>query len=127
VICDQYLIGKEGKKMDINKLSIEQGSDVHYSKGFMDVMEAHVDFLKNSTKSTKFIVDKDIAYIYQGDFFGYMNYRNVPQKYHWICMRVNGYFSSFEFKPDVDTLIIPNTQELEQIRISYLNSGLVNF
>ncbi len=113
--------------MDINKLAIERGSDVYYSKNFMDVMESYVSYLKTSGKSTSFIVDKDIAYIYQGDFYGYMNYRNVPSKYHWICMRVNGYFSPFEFKPNVDYLTIPSTEELEQIRISYLNSGLVNF
>jgi hypothetical protein len=113
--------------MDLNRLSIIEGSSVYYSKGFMDVIEAHLYYLRNSDKTTTFIVDRNIAEIYQGDFFGYMNYRNVEQKYHWIYMRVNGYLSSFDFKPTVDSLLVPSKEEIEQIRASYMNSGLVNF
>lgn len=115
------------ENMDINKLSIAPGDDIWYSKGFMDVLESHLVYLRNSQKAGRFIVDKDIAYIYTGDFYGYMNYRKVQQRFHWIYMRVNGYLSSFEFKPDVDSLIIPSSQDLEHIRLSYINSGLLNF
>lgn len=113
--------------MDINRLSIAEGSTVYYTKNFMDVVESHLHYLRNSSKSTSFIVDKNIAEVYQGDFFGYMNYRGVPQKYHWVYLRVNGYLSPFDFKPTVDTLIVPSTEEIEQIRSSFINSGLVNF
>ena len=113
--------------MDIHALMIDKGSDVYYSKNYMDMMESHVAYLKTSTQSNVFIVDRDKAYVYRGDFYGYMNYRGVAPKYHWICMRINGYYSPFEFKADVDSLIIPSTEELEQIRVSYLNSGLVDF
>jgi hypothetical protein len=113
--------------MDINKLAIDTGDDIYYTKGFMDVLEAHVHYLRNSTKSTSYTVDKDIAHIYQGDLYGYLLYRGVAQKNHWISMRVNNYYSPFEFKPTVDYLIIPSSQDLELIRISYMNSGLINF
>lgn len=103
------------------------GSSVYYSKGFMDVIESHLHYLRNSAKTTTFIVDRDIAEIYKGDFYGYMNYRNVEHKYHWIYMRVNGYLSSFDFKPTVDSLLVPSKEEIEQIRASYANSGLVKF
>jgi hypothetical protein len=113
--------------MNVNRLSIQEGSPVYYSKNFMDVMESHLDYLRNSSKSSSFIVDKNIAEVYQGDFFGYLNYRGVQQKYHWIYLRVNGYLSPFDFKPNVDSLIVPSTEEIEQIRSSFINSGLVNF
>lgn len=113
--------------MNVNRLSVMEGGAVYYSKGFMDVLESHLYYLRNSDKTTTFVVDRNVADIYRGDFFGYMNYRNVEQKYHWIHMRVNGYLSPFDFKPDVDYLLVPSIEEIEQIRASYLNSGLVNF
>ena len=95
------------------------------SSDLMDVLESHIDYLKKSQRTSSFIVDRDIAYIYTGDFYGYLNYRKVQQKFHWIYMRVNGYLSTFDFKPDVDSLILPSSQDLEQIRLSYINSGLL--
>lgn len=113
--------------MDINKLAINTGDDLYYTKGFMDVLEAHMQYLRSSTKTTSYAVDKDIAYIYQGDLYGYLNYRGVSQKLHWIAMRLNGYYSPFEFKPTVDYLMIPSSQDVELIKISYMNSGLLDF
>lgn len=113
--------------MDINKMAIAAGDDLYYTKGFMDVLESHVDYLRKSTKTSTYQVDKDIAYIYQGDFYGYLSFRNVNQRLHWITMRVNGYYSSFEFKPTVSSILVPSSQDIELIRLSYMNSGLLNF
>jgi trehalose-6-phosphate synthase len=113
--------------MDINKLAIVEGDDVYYTKGFMDVLEAHMQYLRKSHKSTSYTVDKDIAHIYQGDLYSYLNFRGIAQRLHWITMRMNGYYSSFEFKPTVDYLIVPSSKDIELIRLSYINGGLVNF
>lgn len=113
--------------MKVDGLMIVPGDDIFYSKGFMDVLEAHLDYLKKSTLTNVFIVDKDLAYPYIADFYGYLSFRGIAPKNHWVCMRLNGYLSPFDFKADVDTLMIPSSQDIEMIRSSYVNSGLVNF
>ena len=113
--------------MEIDRLMIDYGDNVFYTKKFMDVLEAHMPYLRTSSKTLKITVDLNDAYIYDSDFFGYLNKRNIQVKYHWIFMRVNNFYSPMEFNPDILSLLVPNEQEISQIRNTYSSSGLINF
>ena len=112
--------------MDIYSLTISSGSDVFYSKGFMDVLESHLNYFRSSPNSYTIQVDAKKSHIYDGDLFGYLNEKGVDQQYHWLIMRINSLYSNSEFGPEKTTLIIPNDTEIEQIRSMYMATGSIS-
>lgn len=112
--------------MDIYSLTIGSGNNTFYSKGFMDVIESHLNYFRNSPNSYMVQVDAKKLSIYDGDLFGYLNERRVEQHYHWIIMRVNNMYSNSDFGPGKNTLIIPSDTEIEQIRSMYIATGSIS-
>jgi len=112
--------------MDIYSLTIPSGDDIFYTKSFMDTLESHVGYFRTSRKTTTIQVDPKKAIIYNGDFFGYLNEFKIDQKYHWIIMRVNDLYSTFEFNIDKTELVIPDRDEIEQIRCAYVATGAIS-
>jgi hypothetical protein len=125
VICDCKKF--KGKlKMNINSLNIDPGEAIFYSKAFMDTMESHVGYFRKSLKSNIVQIDQGKAAVYVGDFFGYLSAVGIEAKYHWLFMRINGYYNSNEFTIDKFSLILPDKNEIEQIRSSFVSTGLIS-
>lgn len=112
--------------MDIYSLTINRGNDVFYSKAFMDVIESHLIYFRANTKSTVANVDPKKADIYDGDLFGYLNEQGIAQEFHWIIMRINNLYSNSEFGPQVKILLIPDENEIEQIRSMFIATGNIS-
>ena len=111
--------------MDILKLAQKSGPEVYYNKDFMDVLEAHLDYLKKDSSTHIVQVKADRVAIYEGDFYGYLNEVGIEPEYHWIIMRINGMRSPTEFTNGMDTLFIPSKDEINQIRMAHNATGVV--
>ncbi len=109
--------------MDIYSLTIDNGEDVFYTKGFMDVLESHLNYFRSNLNLRVIEIQPKKADIYNGDLFGYLNELNISPQYHWLVMRINNYYCNSEFGPGKKYLQIPNNGELEQIRSVYTATG----
>ena len=112
--------------MDIYKLSIGSGENIFYSKGFMDVLESHMNYFRTSSNSNVVQVDPKKTSIYNGDLFGYLNEIGISQKYHWVIMRINNMFCNSDFGSNVLSLTVPDQNEIEQIRSAYVATGVIS-
>ncbi len=112
--------------MDIYDMTIDSGDDLFYSKSFMDTLETHLDFFRKSTSTRVVSVDAKKTAIYDGDLFGLLNELNVEQRYHWLIMRVNNFYSNYDFGPGITSLLIPSQTEIEIIRSSYISTGVMS-
>ena len=109
--------------MLIDGKEIKIGANIWYSKEFMDTLESHVTYFRNSNKTSTVQVDPRKAVVYAGDFYGYLNDANIDQQYHWFIMRLNYMYCSSDFDNSYTKLYMPDKMELEQIRSAHTATG----
>lgn len=102
--------------MKINSLMFSPGADLYYDKAFRDTMEAHMEYFRSSRKTQVYDVDPQRAVVYQGDLFGFLLEIKIQPQYHWIVMRMNNFFSPYEFGPQVHSLMIPSNAEVDRLK-----------
>lgn len=111
--------------MKINDLGISDGGEQYNNEAFRHVLEDHVVFLAKSPGASNVVIQKHIAYKYQFDLSGFLLHHNVPIKYHWIIMRCNGLTSLQDGIDRLDSLILPNFDQVEKIRQAYYTTNKI--
>lgn len=109
--------------MKIDELMQDPGPDVYYSKEFRDTLEAHMAWLRVQDGVQYDDVSPQKADVYDGDLFGYLIYRNINPRHHWVVMRANNMFSPTEFGPGVEQLLIPKLSLIDTLRQAQKSSG----
>lgn len=79
----------------------------YYTIEFIRVIEDHLQYLKDNAVNIV-TVGNALSYRYLGDYSGILQEINVPRKYHYAVMRVNGYMSSFDYQTANLSVIIPD-------------------
>lgn len=102
--------------MPINALSISAGPLVYYTDKWQQVIEDHLDYLRNHESTTTVSIEPQYAFKYQYDFIGLLNYMNFPAHLHWTLMRINGMYRVEDYTSDMLKLIVPSTSELDRIK-----------
>lgn len=109
--------------MTLDDKMVDPGADVYYSKEFRDVLEAHMAYLRGLTSTVSSLVDGHDADVYNGDLFGYLQYKGMAPMYHWVTMRLNNFYTPIEFGRATKSLLIPNTSEIDALRQSFKSTG----
>jgi hypothetical protein len=112
--------------MAIDSQMFSPGADIYYDPAFRDTLEANMAHLRNSDKTTARSVDSHRATVYEGDLFGYLLELGIAPHLHFVTMRVNKFFSPYEFGVHVTQLRIPDNQEIDVIRQSQKSGGSVS-
>lgn len=105
--------------MDINDKSIEEGAPEYYDKGFMDVLEAHMPYLRASKGVRTILVDAREAVVHDGYLNSYLTAAGFEQHKHWVIMRASNMFSPNEFNRNTTYLVLPDFDEINKIRQTY--------
>lgn len=110
--------------------SIAQAGDpIYYESTFRDHLESHLNILR-LLNPTRITVPPDAVHQFEGNLFGYLASIGQPAQYHWIIMRVNGYYNPHEFGREVKEiarpidgieLLFPDPDLLGRIRSLYLS------
>lgn len=96
---------KTGANMKIHDLSIS--IDTRYSdERWLRFCEEYVEVLKSSNLIIQEEISPVISYSNRGNFYGLLHDMNVPAKYHYLFLRLNGYRYPDEFDGN---LLILNT------------------
>ena len=104
--------------MQIHNLS-PQIDQVYFDHDFLVLLESHLTFLRTRDTIRLAPVSKHQNYKYEGDLYGLLDDINVTKKFHYITARVNGYESSFDFKGDVEYLVIPDFNQIDMLKTVY--------
>ena len=105
--------------MDIQKLS-DPTDDVYHSVDFQNLIESHLSKLRKSTNITTHAITAFEQMKYVGDYSGLLLNLNIPKKYHWIILRLNGYTSPLEYNGEPVIIFIPDLTEIERLKNTLL-------
>jgi len=111
---------------DINSLAIDEGASIYYDDGFRNVIEDHMTYLRNRTDTGVKVVEPGRAYKYEADFYGLLQFLLVPTELHWVVLRMNGYTSPTQYRPEKLSVIVPNPDVIEQMRSSHMSTRVIS-
>jgi hypothetical protein len=92
----------------IDKLMINTGKPIMYDESLMNVLEDHMDFLRNHKTTTKLTVTPQQANVFQFDLQALLLELGVAADLHWVIMRMNGYDSFNQIDEDLMYLLAPD-------------------
>lgn len=111
--------------MKIDRFMNSEGGTDYYNPEFRKTLEAHVPYFRTARSSYRIPVTAFNLVVYNQDLFGFLTEMKIKQNYHWLIMRINDYFSPFDFIAGVDELVAPSEQELEQIRQAWKTTSII--
>lgn len=95
--------------------------DVYFDVDFINHVESFMTKLRSSPNiKIRNDFSPIIAYKYEGDYFGLLDYLNIEKKYHHIVLRFNGYVSSSDYKGNDQYVLVPDITEIENIKNIFL-------
>ncbi len=111
--------------MLINTKMFVEGSSDYYDPSFRAVLEAHLPLLRQSARSYRVTVGPNKTIVYNRDLFGFLNEINVDANLHWLVMRMNNFFSSYDFTSPCDSLLMPHSEDVDKLRQSWKTTSVV--
>lgn len=111
--------------MAITDLLADPGPDIYYTKGFRDVLEDHLTWLREN-HSALMVVKPDEAWQWRGDLFGLLHAKGEPRHMHWLIMRLNRWTTPRTFDENTLALLKPNYAVVEQILQSYNSTARIS-
>ena len=105
--------------MDINNLLVVNTDSVWYSEGFRAVLEDHMNLIRTASSTSKKELPNNLAWRYEGDFYGLMVELNVPFNLHWLCMRLVGYKNPQEMSASLEFVYVPDTGTIGILQTLY--------
>lgn len=103
-------------------LQIEYGDPYIYSVGFRNLIENHLNVLRDHNTTTMLPLSSHIEQVWQGDLYGLLNVYGIPQDLFWITMRLNNLHSTTDYNGELGIIYIPSIDHIEKILSTYLNS-----
>lgn len=92
------------------------GPPVYYTVGFRQLIEDHLEYLKQNNRSTLISINQKDLHKYEFDLIGLLKEYRLPRHMHWIVMRLNGFTSPDQFNESITSLWIPDPSEIERLK-----------
>lgn len=102
--------------MQIDKLQSSVGADIYYDGNFRNVLDDHMTYFRGSSSTKTITIEPIYADKYEGDLSGLLSQYGIAVEYHWVIMRLNNFTSFNDNSRNLSQLLIPNFDEVEQIR-----------
>lgn len=102
--------------MQINNLMASSGDSSYYDPDYLVTLEAHLSYLKKLPTNRSLAINHQLAYKYDGDLFGLLDELQVPKKYHYVTMLINGLLSSSDYRESIEMLLLPDNTEVDMIK-----------
>lgn len=97
----------------------QDGPSIFYTEHLRHELEMNIEILKNGNEAYTLNIEPNNAFVYEGDLYGLLKTKKIPEQYHWITGRVNGYSSTLDYRADRTTLIIPDFTIIERIKATH--------
>lgn len=105
--------------MDITTL-ISTTESVYFDPVFLQNIEDHIAYLKTLPGTRIVEVTNHECELYYGDFHGLLRLKSIPQQFHQVITRFNGYSDSMAFRKFITFIYIPDLGSVELIKNLYL-------
>lgn len=112
-----------------NKKMAQAGDELYYDPRFRLIVETALNVLINRAAARE-EVPADLYYQFEGDFYGYLTTRGIPQEHFFILLRMNGMTNPNQWgkemrkedAPNVTPILIrPNDNEINELVRLYMS------
>ena len=98
---------------------LSSGAMVYFTDKFRKMVEDHLVYIRTTERltSTRVITSDDHQKLlrYRGDWFGFLQAINIPPKYHWAILRVNGIRDPLSLDTDLVALLLPDYSFIDKL------------
>lgn len=105
--------------MDIQKLERSNITESYFDPRFQQIIEDHLTLLKNTAKKQPSQIDSQKAYMFIGDFYGFLAAMNVPTNMHYAALRMNGYENPSDYDGGLTILYLPDPDRMALLNDIY--------
>lgn len=105
--------------MSLRNLQLSTGAPEFWETGFRNMLEDHLTWIKEHEGTRVVNIGPGDANKYHGDFNGLLSSLGLRFKYHWITMRLNGYFRPDEYRTEHVQVYIPSEAAIDGLRTRY--------
>ena len=95
------------------------GLAIYYDPKFRKVLEDHMEILRTHPETSSITISHADMNKYKWNITGYLATLCEPHMV-WLIQRLNGYKTDEDYDGTNDTLLIPSTNAVEDIRMRYL-------
>lgn len=101
--------------VSIQKLMNRDGEKITYTLSFRQMMEDHLEYLREHESTELLTIRADVGWRYHGDLHGVLNHYGFDWDMHWIIMRINGYQCAQDFDYEDQELLIPSSTVVDDL------------
>ena len=105
--------------MTVMSLVTHPGDGGMYMDGFRRLLETHIEYLIDHPNTTITNIDPDVAWRHKGNLHGLLLTMGLSSDIHWLVMRMNGYYSPFEYDGEKRDLFIPERNTVNALLQRY--------
>jgi hypothetical protein len=98
------------------------GYDLFHDVGFRDMIEVHLPYLRELATTSTIVVDEYESYVYEGDFYAYLDSKGIPHRVHWTILRMNSMVNPNEFDGTFPIVLIPRVDTVEGLMSRYVTN-----
>jgi hypothetical protein len=103
----------------LNDLGRNTGSSVYNNSAYMNYMSSHLKWLREHVTTDTILLDKTVVHKNLNDFIGLFIDLGIRYEDHLIMMLVNNYLDPFGLTEEVETLLVPNNQVIDQLKLIF--------
>jgi predicted nucleotide-binding protein len=92
---------------------------IFFTQGFVTTLEAHIAYFKQSASTQVVQLDPVRVQAHLGDFYGMLSEIRIGFEYHWFIARLNDMHSPSDFDGSTMSIFVPDTKEIDKIRMNY--------
>lgn len=92
---------------------------LYYSVGFRQIIEDHLEYLRNNGAIQQLPVNVQDGNMWSGDYYGLLTYLNIPLEMHYITLRVNGMTSPTDYDGSVLQILLPDSDVTDALLQQY--------
>lgn len=111
--------------MKILKQLTDRGHAAYYDEEFRALIEAHLPYIRNDSRTHEIVVDLAKTAVYRGDFYGFLTQVGISPEFHWVIMRLNRMNTPMQFDSSITTLLIPDESQIRMIEMQYRTTGYI--
>ncbi len=86
-----------------------------YTEDFFNILEANLEYIRKDDGTKTLPVLPEHVAVYKGDCFSLFNAMHIPTRLHWVCMRLSGMHSPYDFNENITSIVIPNSNMIDQL------------
>lgn len=101
------------------------GDPAYYSPEFKQMVDDHINYMLNYVGKTEGDImvtthvitldEKNLQNRYLGDWYGFLTSLNIPQKYHWAILRLNGTRDPLSLELSMNSFLKPAGTFIDQL------------